>query len=489
MADIFVSYKREDRHRIAPFVAVLEEAGYSVWWDQETKAGLKPGDDFALVIENELELASVVIVIWSELSCTSLFVRDEANVALEYGKLIPIVIDSASPPLGFRSLHYADFSFWEGDKQDKCWIDLIDAIDKLIARAPSPVASPPAVTVHTRQSLPTMPATAVAANPRENFSGGAAFTTTTLPLLAAAWYLGNKGENIGIMGMSVALAFMTYILMRQADRDLSPQLIELTKRWLMPVKGKTEINITEAFFRLFEAVFGQHHFSWHCFKRSVIASLLGVITIALALDSLQPNGSLLNLWEGDALLKITIFIFFSLPTNILGDYISLWETRVLLRVAADRPALLPILLPIDAILTFLIWAAALSIPLFIGATVVGGAGIELMIGKIALILEGATQGLINFSPKDVMSSPQDIAVSIALGAMLGTSFITTIWLWLVLLITPLARILLWSKRSGLSKVGNFINTDQKPFTALGFLSSFLIMLIGTAIWAVSTFWA
>jgi len=39
MADIFISYKREDRDRVEPFAQALEHEGFSVWWDPELLIG------------------------------------------------------------------------------------------------------------------------------------------------------------------------------------------------------------------------------------------------------------------------------------------------------------------------------------------------------------------------------------------------------------------------------------------------------------------
>ena len=39
VADIFVSYSRQDRPRVAPLVAALEAQGWSVWWDPEIVGG------------------------------------------------------------------------------------------------------------------------------------------------------------------------------------------------------------------------------------------------------------------------------------------------------------------------------------------------------------------------------------------------------------------------------------------------------------------
>ena len=35
MADVFISYARSDKARVAPLIAVIEAAGWSVWWDPE----------------------------------------------------------------------------------------------------------------------------------------------------------------------------------------------------------------------------------------------------------------------------------------------------------------------------------------------------------------------------------------------------------------------------------------------------------------------
>ena len=39
MSDVFVSYKAEDRSRVAPLVQALEADGLSVWWDTQIAAG------------------------------------------------------------------------------------------------------------------------------------------------------------------------------------------------------------------------------------------------------------------------------------------------------------------------------------------------------------------------------------------------------------------------------------------------------------------
>ncbi len=39
MADVFVSYARSDKARVAPLVAAIEAQGWSVWWDRRSTPG------------------------------------------------------------------------------------------------------------------------------------------------------------------------------------------------------------------------------------------------------------------------------------------------------------------------------------------------------------------------------------------------------------------------------------------------------------------
>ena len=55
LADIFVSYSRQDKARVAPLVAALEAEGWSVWWDPE----ITPGEEFDALISRELEARPV----------------------------------------------------------------------------------------------------------------------------------------------------------------------------------------------------------------------------------------------------------------------------------------------------------------------------------------------------------------------------------------------------------------------------------------------
>jgi hypothetical protein len=110
MSDIFLSYKREDRNRAKALAEALENAGWSVWWDPQ----LRSGEHFDDVIERELISAKCVVVVWSNRSVRSQYVKDEAAYALKLNKLIPVAIDEVELPFRYQGLQTAMLTGWSG---------------------------------------------------------------------------------------------------------------------------------------------------------------------------------------------------------------------------------------------------------------------------------------------------------------------------------------------------------------------------------------
>jgi hypothetical protein len=86
MADVFISYAKADRSLALKLAAMLEAEGWKVWWD----TSLTIGDDFRNEIMTELGRARAVIVIWTDASVKSDWVRSEAGRAQADRKLIPV---------------------------------------------------------------------------------------------------------------------------------------------------------------------------------------------------------------------------------------------------------------------------------------------------------------------------------------------------------------------------------------------------------------
>jgi len=136
MADVFVSYARSDKARVAPLVAALEAQGWSVWWDPEIEAGQQFDDQ----IEAELTAAKAVLVVWTPTSVASRWVRGEAREAADRGVLVPARFDGARLPMDVRAIHTTDLDGWAENPASAQFQALLKALGTMIARQGGPGA-------------------------------------------------------------------------------------------------------------------------------------------------------------------------------------------------------------------------------------------------------------------------------------------------------------------------------------------------------------
>jgi TIR domain len=145
MADIFISYKKEDAGRVIRMVEALRAEGFDVWWDH----GIQAGSEWDRSIHKELYAAKVVIAIWSKASVAAPWVKEEATVGKNRGVLLPARIDEVDPPLGFMMIQAADLIDWRGDRKDPRWGFFLEAVRGImrggagLAAAEAPIRQSP----------------------------------------------------------------------------------------------------------------------------------------------------------------------------------------------------------------------------------------------------------------------------------------------------------------------------------------------------------
>jgi TIR domain len=149
MADIFLSYAREDEPAARALSVALRDIG-SVFLDRQ----LVPGQSWDTTLEHELSTATCVVVLWSTFSVASQWVRSEAAVAQERGVLVPAVLDDIEPPLPFRLVHNADLRAWSGDPNHEGFLALrLGIIQCVTHRTAQPQSRPVYVPVRQATSL------------------------------------------------------------------------------------------------------------------------------------------------------------------------------------------------------------------------------------------------------------------------------------------------------------------------------------------------
>ncbi|HSQ13572.1 MAG TPA: toll/interleukin-1 receptor domain-containing protein [Candidatus Deferrimicrobium sp.] len=155
MADIFLSYARENSEIAKLLSERLEHLGWSVWWDWEVPAGQNWRD----MIEQSLASMRCMIVLWSMDSIDSDWVKEEAEKGKAQRKLVAALIDEVNPPMGFRDLQAANLIGWDGSLDFPGFGNLIDALEaqlgkpvKIPAAEPAPASEVDAA--RGRQEIP-----------------------------------------------------------------------------------------------------------------------------------------------------------------------------------------------------------------------------------------------------------------------------------------------------------------------------------------------
>lgn len=136
MADIFLSYAREDWESVRSLTEALETEGWSVWWDTR----IDPGQHFDQVIETQIAAARGVLVVWTGASTESQWARAEAAEALDQHKLTPAFLDNVRAPLLLRHVQGLDFKAWTGSPDDPAFLRLTEEISQLTGSPLRPMA-------------------------------------------------------------------------------------------------------------------------------------------------------------------------------------------------------------------------------------------------------------------------------------------------------------------------------------------------------------
>ena len=137
LGKVFVSYTHEDRAKAKVLADGLSARGWSVWWDRT----IPPGRTFDEVIEEALDDAQCVVVLWSTTSVASNWVRAEAAEGARRQILVPALLDKVKIPLEFRRVQAADLMSWSGDQGDAEFEQFVRSISRL-ARSRVPPSPP-----------------------------------------------------------------------------------------------------------------------------------------------------------------------------------------------------------------------------------------------------------------------------------------------------------------------------------------------------------
>ncbi len=169
MAEVFLSYNREDQSAAALFVEALSDEGLSVWWDTE----LRVGETYDEVTEAALRSAKAVVVLWSPRSVASGWVRAEATLAKRCNTLLPVMIEPCERPVMFELTQTAELSHWAGDIGDPAWRQFVSHAREFVARDLAVPDATVATAATVSAPASARPQTLLAVLPFDNLSSDA----------------------------------------------------------------------------------------------------------------------------------------------------------------------------------------------------------------------------------------------------------------------------------------------------------------------------
>lgn len=134
--EVFISYSHKDQEILNPLINILLEKDYSVWTDKKIKISSEP---FIEQISNAITTCSkrgFYIIVISENTTNSVYVKNELNLAYENGAtIIPIVL--GKPKISNDILFYISrYQYINIDLQN---IDYASVIEKIEATVKSKI--------------------------------------------------------------------------------------------------------------------------------------------------------------------------------------------------------------------------------------------------------------------------------------------------------------------------------------------------------------
>src|SRR5207248_8502170 len=166
--------------------AALHKCVFTVWW----AVLIVVGSRVAASIDEALQRADVILVLWSQGSIESDWVRDEAAQGRDRHRLVPLSLDGTLPPLGFRQIQTIDLSGWRG----RADAPQLEAIKRAVATAMGQQAPPRPIAVSPRFSRRQLIASGAGATVA--LAGGGALVAWTSGLIGGS---GAAARSIAVL--------------------------------------------------------------------------------------------------------------------------------------------------------------------------------------------------------------------------------------------------------------------------------------------------
>jgi hypothetical protein len=284
----------------------------------------------------------------------------------------------------------------------------------------------------------------------------------------------------GVLVAGGVLAGIVWKFFDKVDEKLNDDTKLEIAIWLVgrkSLKHKAQ-NWPIAFLATFDRLFTKNHFTLRCFFRSALSSLL-FLAFVLILDTLLPFGRsllLVSIEHSDFIPFWQAVLPFLIITNVFPDYISLLETRLLLRIMArsQKTVVHVMLLVADAAVTIF----TLSVSSVLGTSLKSALLFiyENPIEHPWSVLWQISKGLLLHFPRFYSGFISDAFNSENRLLYVYAGCFTSIWLWLY----ALSGFLLKAAHQfdiGFQWFNRRFDIEKKPLSSIGLVAGALVALV------------
>jgi hypothetical protein len=342
-----------------------------------------------------------------------------------------------------------------------------------------------------------------------------------------AW-VNDLASSAGIPAGAATLAVAMYAACTAAEKAARPEALKDIGRILQDPSWSRSVRPSAIIQRVFVWTFGERHLSWRCITRSVLASLLLIISLTLTYYAIfgvkfaflyelvgtydYQKSNVTESWFGSTPLSLLQTYIVSLGAGLflmalLPDYLSLAKTRLLIhRVGYDRGILSTAMLvatdiALSAAVSSLLFLVTSTLAAYLWQAMRSGYDNPPYVYPILFLISGhyntpytifaeimTIDDPHHFSPRWLaymifsnMAGPfveRGTQPSFVIVFFSSTLF-TSVWTILILLSTTVLKLLAPVHRF----TAWFFDVEKHPVQAIGIVAGALVM-IGSLIWTV-----
>ena len=282
-------------------------------------------------------------------------------------------------------------------------------------------------------------------------------------------------QLVGPKAVPVVVAGSVLAVFELGERFASQRAKDALSKWLLTFDVQKAKALPDGTQELFETIFGERHFSLKCFVRSAAFSLGAMAFIGILCLLISPRAILFqatDISDSDTFRLLIGLLALWLPWSILIYYVSLFKTRVILRVLlrTQLQSLALAMVVIDSFVYSLIFHVGIVIIVMIDAALLSqGVASAQAISLLQLFVFG--------SRVPTISHPLNFI-------LFWAGFTPSIWMWLYVLALFVTRGLLRSE-----KLVNWLrwalDVEKAPFRSIGVVAATLAFIASVAIILVS----